>query len=125
MLRLRSWARALKRQTLVIYYAARDPRTPWFPRLLALVIAGYALSPIDLIPDFIPMLGYLDDVIIVPLGVWLVLRMIPADVIADSHAKAQAALEQPASRGMAVAIVAIWLITLCALAAWAWAAFHH
>jgi len=125
MSRLRSWARALKRQTLVIYYAARDPRTPWFPRLLAFVIAGYALSPIDLIPDFIPVLGYLDDVIIVPLGVWLVLRMIPADVIAESHAKALAALERPVSRGMAVAIVAIWSIALGALAVWAWRAFHH
>jgi len=125
MSRLRSWARALKRQTLIVYYAARDPRTPWLPRLLALAIAAYALSPIDLIPDFIPVLGYLDDVIIVPLGLWLVLRMIPADVIADSHAKAEAAAERPASRGMAAAIVLIWAIALVALGLWAWHALRR
>lgn len=125
MSRLRNSARALKRQSLVVYYAARDPRTPWFPRLLALAIAAYALSPIDLIPDFIPVLGYLDDVIIVPLGLWLVLRMIPADVIADSHAKAEAASERPVSRAMAVAIIAIWAIALAMIAVWAWRAFGH
>jgi len=123
MSRLRNWARALKRQTLIVYYAARDPRTPWLPRLLALAIAAYALSPIDLIPDFIPVLGYLDDVIIVPLGLWLVLRMIPAEVIADSHAKAEVASERPVSRGMAAAIVLIWAIALVALGLWAWRAF--
>jgi len=123
--RLHHWARALKRQTLVVYYAARDPRTPWFPRLLALAIAAYALSPIDLIPDFIPVLGYLDDVIIVPLGLWLVLQMIPAEVIADSQLKAAAAAARPVNRGMAIAIVAIWAIALAVIAVWAWRAFHR
>jgi len=125
MSRLRHWARTLKRQTLIVYFAARDPRTPWFPRVLALAIAAYALSPIDLIPDFIPVLGYLDDVIIVPLGLWLVLRLIPAEVIADSHAKAEAASERPVSRAMAVAIVVIWGIALGAAGVWAWRAFGH
>jgi len=123
--RLRDWARTLKRQTLIVYFAARDPRTPWFPRVLALAIAAYALSPIDLIPDFVPVLGYLDDVIIVPLGLWLVLRLIPAEVIADSHAKAEAASERPVSRAMAVAIVAIWAIALGVAGVWAWRALRH
>jgi uncharacterized membrane protein YkvA (DUF1232 family) len=125
MSRLRNWARGLKRQTLVVWFAARDPRTPWFPRLLALAVATYALSPIDLIPDFIPALGYLDDVILVPLGVWLVLRMVPAEVIADSQAKAAAVAERPVSRGMAVVIVAIWAIALAVLGRWAWRTFRH
>ncbi|WP_396615803.1 YkvA family protein [Lysobacter soli] len=125
MSRLRNWARGLKRQTLVVWFAARDPRTPWFPRLLALAVAAYALSPIDLIPDFIPVLGYLDDVILVPLGVWLVLRMVPAEVIADSQAKAGVASERPVSRGMAVVIVAIWAIALAVLGLWAWRTFRH
>jgi len=123
MSRLRKWARTLKRQTLIVYFAARDARTPWFPRVLALAIAAYALSPIDLIPDFIPVLGYLDDVIIVPLGLWFVLRLIPAEVIADSHAKAEAATERPVSRSMAVAIVVIWAIALGVAGVWAWRAF--
>lgn len=125
MSRLRNWARAVKRQTLVVWFAARDPRTPWFPRLLALAVAAYALSPIDLIPDFIPVLGYLDDVILVPLGVWLVLRMVPAEVIADSQAKAAAVAERPVSRGMAMVIVAIWAIALAVLGLWAWRTFRH
>jgi len=123
MSRLRNRVRALKQQTLTVYYAARDPRTPWLPRLLALAVAAYALSPIDLIPDFIPVLGYLDDLIIVPLGLWLVLRLIPAEVMADSQAKAEAAAARPVSRGMAVVIVAIWCIALGTLALWAWRAF--
>lgn len=125
MSRLRNWARGLKRQTLVVWFAARDPRTPWFPRVLALAVAAYALSPIDLIPDFIPVLGYLDDVVLVPLGVWLVLRMVPAEVIADSQAKAAAAAERPVSRAMAVVIVAIWAIAFAVLGLWAWRTFRH
>ena len=73
----KQWARALKRDVLVVYLAARDPRTPWALRLLALAVAAYALSPIDLVPDFIPVLGYLDDLLIVPLGLALVLRLLP------------------------------------------------
>jgi uncharacterized membrane protein YkvA (DUF1232 family) len=80
---LRRHARALKTDTLTLYLAARDPRVPWYAKLLAAVIVAYALSPIDLIPDFIPILGYLDDLIIVPLGIALVLRMIPATILED------------------------------------------
>ena len=124
MSRLRKWAMELKQQTLVVYFAARDPRTPWFARLLALGIAAYALSPIDLIPDFIPVLGYLDDLVIVPLGLMLVLRLIPADIVASSRAKASDAVDKPTSPAMAVVIVAIWVIAVGALGVWAWQALR-
>lgn len=125
MSRLRKWARGLKQQTLVVYFAARDPRTPWLARLLALGVAAYALSPIDLIPDFIPILGYLDDLVIVPLGLMLVLRLIPADVAASSRAKASDAMDKPTSLAMAAIIVAIWIIALGVLGIWAWRTLHR
>lgn len=124
MSRLRQWARGLKRQTLVVYFAARDARTPWFVRLLALGVAAYALSPIDLIPDFIPVLGYLDDLLIVPLGVLLVLRLVPADVLAAARIRADEIAATPVSRVMAAAIVVLWIIA-AALAGWlAWRAWR-
>jgi uncharacterized membrane protein YkvA (DUF1232 family) len=114
--RLKTWARALKRDVHAVYLAARDPRTPWYAKALALAVAGYALSPIDLIPDFIPVVGYLDDVILVPAGIWLVIRLIPADVLAEHRALADAASSRPVSRTAAAAIVAIWIVAACALA---------
>ena len=115
--RLRDWARAIKRDVVAIWLAGRDPRVPWPVKLLALLVAGYALSPIDLIPDFIPVLGYLDDVLLVPLGVLLVIRLLPPALLAEHRASAAAIIERPASkRGMAV-IIAIWLAA-AALAAW-------
>ncbi|MEQ8193228.1 MAG: YkvA family protein [Rhodospirillales bacterium] len=116
--RLRHWAASLKRDVLALYLAARDPRVPWFAKAAALVVAGYALSPIDLIPDFIPVLGYLDDLILVPLGIWLTIKLIPAPVLADLRERAERQLiEKPRSWVAAVCIVAIWL---AALAATAW-----
>lgn len=117
---LRDWARALKQQTLVVYFVARDPRTPWPLRLLALGIAAYALSPIDLIPDVIPLLGYLDDLVIVPLGLLLVLRRVPAEVLDDARQRAAAAATRPVSRAMAAIIVVAWVASLTALGAWLW-----
>ena len=122
--RLRDAARSLKRQTLVVYFAARDPRTPFAVRLLAVVVAAYALSPIDLIPDFIPVLGYLDDLLIVPLGIALVLRWIPGDVKADAQSRAALAASRPTSRGMATVIVAIWAAAIALAGAWAYAAWR-
>ena len=90
---LGGWATELKQQTLVAYFAARDPRTPWLARGLAFLVAAYALSPIDLIPDFIPVLGYLDDLVIVPLGLILVLRLLPDEV--KHSAREQAAALAP------------------------------
>lgn len=85
MPRLRRWAKTAKQQTMVMYFAARDSRTPWVVRLLALVVAAYALSPIDLIPDFIPVLGYVDDLLVVPLGLLLVVRLLPPEVLAAAR----------------------------------------
>ena len=120
--RLRDWARAIKRDVVAIWLAGRDPRLPWPVKLLALVVAGYALSPIDLIPDFIPVLGYLDDVVLVPLGIMLVIQLTPPDLLAEHRAKASEIVERPVSRnGMAV-IIAIWigLVALVAWLAWRW-----
>jgi uncharacterized membrane protein YkvA (DUF1232 family) len=123
----KTWAarlRALKRESLVVYYAARDPRLPWHVRLLALAVAAYALSPIDLIPDFIPVLGYVDDLILIPLGVALVVKLTPADVLADARERAAHTAQRPISRGAAAAIVLLWL--LGSWLAWAgWRHWHH
>ena len=113
---LRAWAKALKRDAHAVWLAARDPRTPWCARALAIAVAAYALSPIDLIPDFIPVLGYLDDLILVPVGLWLVLKLIPAEVLADHRAAAEAAAARPVSRGALIGIVAVW-IAVTAIAA--------
>lgn len=107
--RLRVWARSVKRDVLAIYLAARDPRVPWYARALALVVAGYALSPIDLIPDFIPTLGYLDDVILVPAGILLVRRLIPAAIFSEHRAAADLLAARPISRTAAAVIVVLWL----------------
>jgi len=115
---LGKWAKSLKQQTLVVYFAARDPRTPWFVRMIALFVAAYALSPIDLIPDFIPVLGYLDDLILIPLGLALVVRLTPKEVMLSAQQKAQAASDRPVSRGMAVAIIVIWLLLLGSIGWW-------
>lgn len=121
---LRKWAKSLKQQTLVVYHVARDPRTPWFARVLALAVAAYALSPIDLIPDFIPILGCLDELVIVPLGLMLVLRLTPGEVLAAARIKAERAADRPVSRGMAAVIVGIWTFAAVVLGVWAWRLFR-
>lgn len=107
-----SWkerAARFKRETYALYLAARDPRVPWYAKLLALVVVGYAFSPIDLIPDFIPVVGYLDDLVLVPLGILLVIRMIPPEVLADCRRRAREAGEKPTNWTAAVVVVLIWL----------------
>ncbi len=116
--RLADWAQALKRESLALYYAARDPRTPWYAKLLAGAVVAYALSPIDLIPDFIPVLGYLDELLLLPLGIWLALRLVPAAVLADARRRAEATLERPTSRTAAVVIVVVWVACAIALGSW-------
>lgn len=106
--RLRQRARALKRETHALYLACRDPRTPWYAKFFAGAVVAYALSPIDLIPDFIPVLGYLDDLVLVPAGIALALKMIPEPVLTDCRARA--AVPAPTSRSAAVVIVALWLL---------------
>ncbi|MCE5264286.1 MAG: DUF1232 domain-containing protein [Deltaproteobacteria bacterium] len=112
-------ARVLKRETLTLYLVCRHPCVPWYAKALALVVVGYALSPIDLIPDFIPVLGYLDDLVLIPLGIMLVIRLVPADVAAECRARAEdvVAKANRAGRIAAAVIVAIWLLAL-ALIAW-------
>src|SRR3954470_17265241 len=111
---LKSWARGITRDVHALYLASGDPRVPWYAKVLAVAVAGYALSPIDLIPDFIPVLGYLDDLIIVPLGMLAVIRLIPPEVMADHRATAAAAQQRPVSRKAAVAIVCIWIASIAA-----------
>ena len=106
---LKSWARRLKQDALTVWLIGRDPRVPWPVKALALGTAAYAFSPIDLIPDFVPVLGYLDDLILVPLGVWLVVRLTPPDVLAELRAEAVLRSERPVSRTAAAVIVVIWI----------------
>ena len=115
---LKVWARRLKRDVVTVSFAARDARTPLPVRLLALGIAAYALSPIDLIPDFIPVIGYLDDLLIVPLGLLLVMRLLPPEVLEASRLKAQAAVDRPRSTAAAVLIVAVWVASTGAVVYW-------
>lgn len=105
----KQWARLVRRDTHALYLASKDPRVPWYAKAIAAVIAAYALSPIDLIPDFIPVAGYLDDLILVPLGIWLVIRLIPANVMAGHRTLAEAAQDRPISRTAAVAIAGLWV----------------
>ena len=108
--RIKIWARRLKRDTYAIYLAARSPNTPWHVKVLATVVAAYALSPIDLIPDFIPVIGYLDDLILVPLGIWLVVSLIPEQAMAEYRAKASEVMQRPHSgKVAATVIIAIWM----------------
>ena len=106
---MRNWARLVKRDIHAIYLCSRDPRVPWHAKALAIFVAAYALSPIDLIPDFVPVLGYLDDAILVPVGIWLVVRLIPPDVMAEQRELAAAASDRPVSRTAGAVIVAIWI----------------
>ena len=115
LLALKTWAKAIKRDVVALYFAARDPRVPSYAKLLAGLIAAYALSPIDLIPDFIPVLGYLDDLIIVPLGIMLAVRLIPAPLMAEHRQAALEAERKPRSYAAAAMIALIWLASAGAL----------
>ena len=118
--RARQWARAIKRDVVAVWIAARDPRVPWYAKAVALAVAAYALSPIDLIPDFIPVLGYLDDLIIVPLGILLVVKLIPAELMAEFRAEAARREGAPRSMIAALVIVTIWISAAVLLLWWLW-----
>ena len=119
---LKDWARVIKRDVHALYLASRDPRVPWYAKVLGLIVVAYALSPIDLIPDFIPVLGYLDDVILVPLGIALVVRLIPKDVM-DEHRKiAAVAQERPVSLVAGAVIIVIWIGAIILAG---WFVYHH
>ena len=119
---LKARARQLKSEITALYLAARHPRTPWYAKALVAAIVAYAVSPIDLIPDFIPVLGLLDDLVLIPLGLALVVKLTPADVIADARARA-ASTDAPRSVAGAVVIGAIWLLVAVVAARWAWRHF--
>lgn len=109
----------LKRDVMALYLAARDPRVPWHAKAVAAGVAAYALSPIDLIPDFIPVLGYLDDLILVPLGIMLAVRLIPREIMAELRAMAEArTVGRPVSWKGAAAIGAVWLVMALAAVYW-------
>jgi uncharacterized membrane protein YkvA (DUF1232 family) len=120
--RAKAWARGIKRDVHAVWLAARHPATPWHAKALALAVAAYALSPIDLIPDFIPVLGYLDDLLIVPLGILAVTRLVPPDVLAECRTAADAAEGRPRSLAGAVVIILLWLAAAALLLWWVWPA---
>jgi uncharacterized membrane protein YkvA (DUF1232 family) len=115
---LKGWAQRLEKELVALYYAYRDPRTPWFAKIFCGFVIAYAISPIDLIPDFIPVIGYLDDMLIVPFGIWLALKMIPSQVMADSRAKALAIPPQILAdkRKSVMLIVSIWVVLILVIA---------
>jgi len=112
-----SLARRIRIDAHAAWLAARDPRCPWHARAFGLFVTAYALSPIDLIPDFIPVLGLLDDALLIPLGLWLFVRMVPADLVAEHRAAAADAAERPVSRGGVALVIAAWAAAAM-LAAW-------
>ncbi len=125
--RLRGWARDLKRDGMTLWFARRHPDTPWFVRALVLVVVAYALSPIDLIPDAIPVLGLLDDAVLLPLLIALALRLLPEHVRAGARAQADAhaasGAHRPRSRAGAVVIALLWALALGGLVWWGWRAW--
>ena len=108
--RLKSLTMRLKRDVLALWLAAHDPRVSWYAKAMAGAVAAYALSPIDLIPDVIPVLGYLDDLLILPWAIWLSLRLVPTPLIAELRLKAAQLAERPISYSGAAAVVTLWLL---------------
>lgn len=118
----RNWARELKSEALVLYLASRHPKTPFFAKIIVGIVVAYAFSPIDLIPDFIPILGYLDDLLLLPIGIALALYLIPTDVIEECREQAKTLIERPLNGWMKVVIFCIWAfaILLCIRILWVW-----
>ena len=119
---LKTWARRLKRDGLALWFALRDPRTPWAVKALCWLVVAYALSPIDLIPDFIPVLGFVDDALLLPGLIWLALRLLPPEVLARSRAQAEQWMDsgaaRPRSRAGAWLIAGIWAVCIAGAALW-------
>lgn len=119
---MKSWAQRIKRDGVTLWFAGKNPRTPWYAKALGLFVVAYALSPIDLIPDFIPVLGYVDDVLLLPCLIWLTIKLLPADVLAECRCAADEWMQKegmkPRSRLGAVIIVLLWFSL--AAAAWFW-----
>jgi uncharacterized membrane protein YkvA (DUF1232 family) len=118
-------ARRLRAETFALYLAARHPGTPWYAKLFVAGIVAYEFSPIDLIPDFVPVLGYLDDLILIPIGIALAIRMVPSSVLAECRARAQEVMSQgkPVNRIAGAVIVVIWIALTALFAVWAYETF--
>jgi uncharacterized membrane protein YkvA (DUF1232 family) len=117
--RVRRWARTPKRDVIALYLAIRDPRVPWYVKAVAACVAAYALSPIDLIPDFIPVLGFLDELMVLPLGILLAVKLVPQEITAELRAEAERKRgERPVSRVGAAVIVGIWIVAVLATVCW-------
>ena len=125
MQRWKQQLKLLKQETYAIYIACKDPRVPWYARLLAAAVVAYAFSPIDLIPDVIPVIGYLDDLILVPLGIALVIKMIPPDVLVECREKAATAMAdgQPTNWIAAIIVVCLWFLLGIGAVVWLKAIF--
>ncbi|ANN68053.1 YkvA family protein [Bordetella bronchialis] len=123
----RLWALRTRQDAMAVWYAMRNPATPWYAKALAILVAAYILSPIDLIPDFIPVLGLLDDIVLVPILIWATMRALPAPVRAESRERAQAwsarRLAKPRSRAGAIFVVLVWIAIAAAIALWLHAAW--
>lgn len=119
---LKAWAKRIKRDGVTLWFAGKNPQTPWYAKALGVFVVAYALSPIDLIPDFIPVLGYIDDVLLLPGLIWLTIKLLPPEVLAECRSQAdewmQAQRSKPTSRVGAILIVVLWLIALAAF--WQW-----
>jgi uncharacterized membrane protein YkvA (DUF1232 family) len=123
MATLRGQAERLKADVVALALALRDPRVPWYARAVGACVIAYALSPIDLIPDFIPVVGLLDDLVLVPLGLVLMVRLIPAEILAEHRAAAAAIVVRPVSRASAAAVIGVWVLAAVLIAYWASRAF--
>ena len=112
--RLKAWARRIKRDGVRLWFAGKNPRTPWYAKALGAIVVAYALSPIDLIPDFIPVLGYLDDVLLLPILIWLTVKLLPADVLSECRSQAddwmQSQANKPRSRGGVALVLGVWAL---------------
>jgi len=117
----KKWASSLKKNTYALYLASKDPRVPIFPKIIIGLVVAYALSPIDLIPDFIPVIGYLDDLLLLPLGVWLAIRLIPLPVWKEYQVlAAEQALDMPGKHQAAIVIIIIWVLAIAGFMYWLW-----
>jgi uncharacterized membrane protein YkvA (DUF1232 family) len=116
--RWKQWAQQVRTETYALYLAYRDPRVPWYAKVFTACVVAYALSPVDLIPDFIPVLGYLDDLILIPLGIIIAVKMIPAPIMAECREKARLTIQRglPHSRAAVAIIITIWLIIIASIA---------
>ncbi len=115
--RLKRWSRNVRRDTYAVRLIARDRRVPWYTKTLALLVAGYALSPLDIIPDFIPVIGFVDDVILVPLGILAVIKLVPPEILREHREHAERTINLPKNRIGGIALLCLW-ITAVGISAW-------